>query len=78
MKVATFNHPETGIAVIVTPAYNDGARDPDSSDADLLARAIADNVPTGTPYLVLEHSEIPADRRARDRWKVDHEKKTVG
>jgi hypothetical protein len=67
-KSIIYNHPETGIAAIVHPAYGDLARDPGDSDADLLARCLK-RVPAGTPYAIIEDSEIPQDRTFRDAWE---------
>jgi hypothetical protein len=38
----------------------------------------AKDVPTGKPYKVVEVSDIPADRSARDAWFVDESDLTDG
>ena len=32
---------------------------------------IKKSVPTGVPYLIIDSSELPADREFRDAWQAD-------
>lgn len=50
---------ETGIAVI-TP----------TGELSLEETALKD-VPTGVPYLIIDSSQLPADREFRDAWEAD-------
>lgn len=60
MKLAIFPN-ETTISVLV-PAPN----------CSLSFKEIcAKDVPTGVPYLVIDSSELPADREFRDAWAAD-------
>ena len=35
-------------------------------------KQIADkDVPAGKPYRIIDHTDLPADREARDRWTID-------
>ena len=36
-----------------------------------LEEICAKDVPTGAPYLVIDSSELPADREFRDAWEAD-------
>lgn len=36
-----------------------------------LEQICAKDVPTGVPYLVIDSSELPADREFRDAWQAD-------
>jgi hypothetical protein len=38
----------------------------------------AKDVPTGKPYKIVDVSEIPTDRSARDQWFVDEAELTDG
>ena len=60
MKLAIFPN-ETTISVLV-PALNCGLT---------LEQICAKDVPTGVPYLIIDSSELPADREFRDAWQAD-------
>lgn len=60
MKLAIFPN-ETTISVLV-PAPNCGLT---------LEEICAKDVPTGVPYLIIDSSELPADREFRDAWEAD-------
>jgi len=60
MKLAIFSN-ETTISVLV-PAPN----------CELtLEQICAKDVPTGVPFLIIDSSELPADREFRDAWQAD-------
>jgi hypothetical protein len=60
MKLAIFPN-ETTISVLV-PAPN----------CELtLEQICVKDVPTGVPYLIIDSSELPADREFRDAWEAD-------
>jgi len=60
MKLAIFPN-ETTISVLV-PAPNYELT---------LEQICAKDVPTGVPYLIIDSSELPADREFRDAWQAD-------
>ena len=60
MKLAIFPN-ETTISVLV-PAPNCSLS---------FEQICAKDVPTGVPYLIIDSSEIPADREFRDAWQAD-------
>ena len=60
MKLAIFPN-ETTISVLI-PASNCGLT---------LEQICAKDVPTGVPYLIIDSSELPADREFRDAWQAD-------
>ena len=60
MKLAIFPN-ETTISVLV-PAPNCGLT---------LEQICAKDVPTGVPYLIIDSSELPADREFRDAGQAD-------
>ena len=55
-----YKNPEGGIAVIA-PAPNSGLT---------VEQVAAKDVPTGTPYWIVDVSEIPSDRTDRDAWEL--------
>lgn len=61
MKLAIFPNDEGTISVLV-PAPNCGLT---------LEQICAKDVPTGVPYLIIDSSELPADREFRDAWQAD-------
>jgi len=60
MKLAIFPN-ETTISVLV-PAPNCSLS---------FEQICAKDVPTGVPYLIIDSSELPADREFRDAWEAD-------
>jgi hypothetical protein len=49
------------------------------ADCELTVQQIAaKDVPTGFPYKIVDVSDIPADRSARDLWDVDEADLTDG
>ena len=60
MKLAFFPN-ETTISVLV-PAPNCSLS---------FEQICAKDVPTGVPYLIIDSSELPADREFRDAWQAD-------
>ena len=60
MKLAIFPN-ETTISVLV-PAPNCGLT---------LEQICTKDVPSGVPYLIIDSSELPADREFRDAWQAD-------
>ena len=62
-----YKNPEGGVSVIIP------------CDCGLTIEQIAaKDVPTGLPYKILDVSEIPSDRSARDAWTVDDADLTDG
>jgi len=57
-----------GVSIII-PAPNTGL------DVEEIA---SKDVPTGRPYKIVDVSEIPSDRTARDLWTVDEADLTDG
>ena len=60
-----------GIIAVISPA------------ADALEKyglkAIAEkDVPEGLPYKIIEHTDLPADRSARNAWTIDDSELTDG
>ena len=53
---------EDGGISIITPASNCGLS---------LEEICAKDVPTGVPYLVIDSSQLPADREFRNAWEAD-------
>ncbi len=51
---------DNGIAAIVIPAPNSNLS---------LEEIIARSVPTGTPYRVINRSDLPTDHTFRDAWE---------
>jgi len=61
MNLIIYKTDEGGVAVII-PA----------PECPLLIEEIAKkDVPTGVPYLIIDSSELPADREFRDAWQAD-------
>ena len=61
MNLIIYKTDEGGVAVII-PA----------PECPLLIEEIAKkDVPTGVPYLIIDSSELPADREFRDAWEAD-------
>ena len=60
MKLAIFPN-ETTISVLV-PAPNCSLS---------FEQICAKDVPTGVPFLIIDSSELPADREFRDAWQAD-------
>jgi len=61
MNLIIYKTDEGGVAVII-PA----------PECSLLIEEIAKkDVPTGVPYLIIDSSELPADREFRDAWQAD-------
>jgi hypothetical protein len=57
-----------GVAVII-PATNSGLT---------IEQIAAKDVPTGKPYKIINLSDVPTDRSARDAWFVDAANLTDG
>ena len=60
MKLAIYQN-ETTISV-VNPVLECGLS---------FEEVCAKDVPTGVPYLVIDSSQLPADREFRDAWEAD-------
>lgn len=60
MKLAIFPN-KTTISVLV-PAPNCSLS---------FEQICAKDVPTGVPYLIIDSSELPADKEFRDAWEAD-------
>ena len=61
MKKRIIYRTEDGGVAVIIPA-----------DCGLTAEEIAaKDVPTGTPYKIVDVADVPSDRTARDAWTVD-------
>ena len=62
MKIIYKN--SNGIVAVAHPAQ-------EISDVSELLEVAKKDVPTGSPFAIVEDSEIPTDRTFRDAWTVD-------
>lgn len=60
---------DSGGVSIIIPAPNSGLT---------VEEVAAKDVPTGKPYKIIDVSELPKDRSARDSWVVDEADLTDG
>lgn len=67
-KRIIYKNAEGGISVII-PSPNSGLT---------IEQIAAKDVPTGLPYRIVDVSDIPTDRSARDLWDVDEADLTDG
>ena len=56
-----YQNDDGGVSIII-PAPNSGLT---------IEQIAAKDVPTGKPYAIVDASEIPTDRTARNEWTVD-------
>lgn len=56
---------------ILMPGYDDVDRPDNQSDLTLLYREAGRHIPRGTPFTIVDESEIPVDRSRRDEWEDD-------
>lgn len=63
MKVIVYQN-DTGGVAIIWPT-------PEGIETLGSVEAVADkDVPTGKPYTIIEHTDLPADRSQRNAWTV--------
>ncbi len=60
-----------GNCCVVMPAYNDLARPVGETEDELLERVVAQAVPAGVLFHVVDASLIPIDRTFRNAWEAD-------
>jgi hypothetical protein len=69
MKRIIYTNPDTGLLILVTPAYGDPSRPDDESEDAFLSRVIKGSVPEGIAYRVIDEGELPGDRYFRNQWR---------
>ena len=82
MKRIIWNHPETGIVSVTTPAYNDRLRPSGDTDDALIQRVIEKSLPLGVTYHIVDDDDVSfgipiTDRTFRNAWVCDHENHKV-
>jgi hypothetical protein len=68
MKIILHTNPETGIVAITIPAYNDGLRDPDLTDDEILSRVLVSIPGERNPRVAEFETLLPRDL-FRDAWE---------
>lgn len=61
MKRIIYNNNDGGLSVII----------PSESSGLTVEQIAAKDVPTGVPYLIIEATDLPADRSQRQAWEAD-------
>lgn len=68
--VIIWNHPDTGLACVTQPAYDDRTRPIGLSDDEFRAFSVVQSLPAGVVYWEVPRSEIPSSREFRHLWRV--------